>query len=94
MNAAFDEKMRKYGATMERQGVLFTPLILEATGRIHDESRRWLRAIAQARPDQRDCGTALDDLMTKIAQTLHETNYRLVRVVDGNRSFHAGEEFH
>eukprot|EP00796_Vickermania_ingenoplastis_P006897 gene6897-biopygen4204 len=46
MNAAFEEKLKKYGPTMERQGVQFTHLIIETTGRIHDESMRWLRAIA------------------------------------------------
>eukprot|EP00796_Vickermania_ingenoplastis_P000732 gene732-biopygen576 len=89
MEAAFEEKMAKFGAAMERQGVHFTPLIIESTGKIHDDSLQWLRAIAQARPDPRDVGPALDDLMTKIAQTLQETNYLLVRgAVDGARAFH------
>eukprot|EP00796_Vickermania_ingenoplastis_P003802 gene3801-biopygen2659 len=89
MEPSFQEKMAKFGAAMQQKGVHFTPLILESTGRIREESLRWLRAIAETRPNPRDVGPALDDLMAKFAQTLHKGNCLLVRgAVGGARAFH------
>eukprot|EP00796_Vickermania_ingenoplastis_P009359 gene9358-biopygen6663 len=77
MESSFQEKMATFGAAMQQKGAHFTPLILESTGEIHEESLRWLRAIAEARP--RHFGPALGDLVAKIVQTPHKGNYPLVR---------------
>ncbi|EPY33012.1 SLACS reverse transcriptase [Angomonas deanei] len=76
LQVRFSHKMSSYATWAMKTGGSYTPFILESTGKIHQESMRWIREVACKQTTAPfSSQTSVEVLMARLAAELQEGNH-------------------